>query len=72
MRKLHLTEAKWEDFYGGHRPHFARSDIKKKNVGRRPSDTTPSPSTSTTPKPASGTPNSAVSSKSSSPSGTFG
>ena len=68
MRKMRLTEAKYEDFYSGPRPKFTMSVIKKKNVGKKLEDKTPSSSTSSTPK----TTNTAVpssSSKNNSPSG---
>lgn len=68
MRKVHLTESKYEDFYGGPRPKFAVSVIKKKNVGKKPENKTPTTSASNTPKPGS-TAMSAVSSKGNSPSG---
>lgn len=67
MRKLHLTEARYEDFFSGPKPHFGRSDIKKKNVGKKPIEKTPTPSTSTTPKITTSTPPSTTNSKNSSP-----
>ncbi|XP_076442628.1 LOW QUALITY PROTEIN: bromodomain adjacent to zinc finger domain protein 1A-like [Babylonia areolata] len=72
MQKMHLTEAKYEDFYGGPRPKFQASIIKKKNLGKKPLEAVPTPTASTsTPKTTSGksansTPT--VSSKNSSPS----